>query len=234
MAYRRKYVKRRFKRKARTVRRTMRRAMPRSIYGQGKIYSFRRTCECYPYHYKDGSWVKLTANYISSNAATLDYVNGIFKFSLQDLPNYTDFTNLYENFRITGVRLRFMPIAGTESGSYSATSSIMEPLAFCIDRGANDAIGINPGFTQLLENQDCKIRSSYKPFSIYIAYPKAHAPADGVTQTVLMSPWLDTEVNGQVVDHHGLKFCFQTATPADRSVAYRVYATYYIKCRAPQ
>lgn len=233
MAFRKSSSKRVSRRKAARRKMSMRRPM-RNRYGQGKIYSFKRTCECYPFHFKDGSWVKLASNQITNSSTAPDYQEGLFKFKLEDLPGYTDFTNLYENFRITGVRLRFMPNIGTESSGAAANISVMEPLALCIDRGANDAIGINPSFTSLLENQDVKIRSSYKPFSLYIAYPKAHTPADGVTQTVLTSPWLDSEVNGQVVDHHGVKFAFQAPNVNDRSVWYRVYATYYLKCRAPQ
>lgn len=211
---------------------SMRRPL-RNRYGQGKIYSFKRTCELPPYNYEAGIWQRQASNVVNNNTAQL-YYRGIFKFKLDDLPGFSDFTNLYENFRITGVRLRFLPYLGTEATAPATTGTVMSPLALCIDRGANDAIGVNPSFTDLLQNQDCKIYSSHKPFSIYIAYPMAHTPADGVTQTVLTSPWLDSEVNGQVVDHHGLKFCFQENTSVDRCVSFRVYATYYIKCRAPQ
>lgn len=233
MAFRKRSSRRFSRRKGSRRKMPMRRSM-RSRYGQGKIYAYKRTCECYPYHFTDGSWVKQSSNQISNSVNSLTIGTGIFKFKLDDLPGYTDFTNLYENFKITGVRLRFLPTVGTSSDGWGAGASLMEPLALCIDRGANDAVGFNPSFQSLLENQDVKIRSSYKPFSLYIAYPKAHTPADGVTQTVLTSPWLDTEVNGQVVEHHGLKFDFQTAVPDARSVTYRVYATYYLKCRAPQ
>lgn len=233
MAFRKSSSKRVSRRKASRRKMVMRRPM-RNRYRQGKIYAFKRTCECYPYHYTNGSWVKQSSNEITNYSGALPSGTGIFKFALQDLPGYTDFTNLYENFRITGVKLRFLPTIGTESDAANANTTVMEPLALCIDRGANDAIGANPSFSSLLENQDVMIRSSYKPFSIYIAYPKAHTPADGVTQTVLTSPWLDTEVNGQVVDHHGLKFDFQAASILERSVWFRVYATYYLKCRAPQ
>lgn len=226
-------TKRRLRRKGAALKGRVPRPLP--LYSQKKVYAFKRTCELYPYHLVDGSWAKQTANVVTSDATSPNYQDGIFKFALQDLPNYTDFTNLYENFRITGVRVQFIPMIGTSSDTATSTAyTIMEPMALCIDRGANDQIGSNVSFTQLLENQDCKLRSSFKPFSIYIAYPKAHTPADGVSQTVLTSPWLDTEVNGQVVDHHGLKFAFQTAVPAGRHTTFRVYATYYIKCRAPQ
>jgi len=223
-------TKRRLRRPG-TFKRRVQRRIPLS--SQKKIYSFRRTCELKPWYYFEGAWSKSGTNQIStSNALTLN--TGIFKFRLEDLPGYNDFLNLYENFKITGVKIRFMPIIGTESSNPSGTESIMAPLAMCIDRGANDNIAANPTFISLLENQDVKLRSSNKPFSIYIAYPKAHGPADGVGQTTLLSPWLDSEVNGQIVDHHGLKFCFQEVVPAERAIYYRVYATYYIKCRAPQ
>lgn len=233
MAFRKRSSRRSSRRKASRRKMPMRRSM-RSRYGQGKIYAYKRTCELHPYHFSNGNWVRQAANFVTNDVGNLGYNNGIFKFKLEDLPGFTDFTNLYENFKITGVKLRFIPTMGTSSDAVDANTTIMEPLALCIDRGANDNIAFNPTFSALLENQDVKIRSSYKPFSLYIAYPKAHTPADGVTQTVLTSPWLDTEVNGQVVDHHGLKFDFQAAVPTTRSVWFRVYATYYLKCRAPQ
>lgn len=204
----------------------------RNRYGQGKIYSFKRTCELRPWLYDAGIWQQQTGNIISNNVSDTRY-RGIFKFKIDDLPNGSDFMNLFENFRITGVRLRFMPYYGTESSGGSPAIT-MSPLALCIDRGANDQVGVNPSFTSLLENQDVKLRSSYKPFSMYVAYPKAHSPADGLNQTVLTSPWLDSEVNGQAVDHHGIKFCFQDNVAASSAVYFRVYATYYLKCRAPQ
>lgn len=212
---------------------SMRRPL-RNRYGQGKIYAFKRTCEIRSWYYDAGQWEQQSDNYIANVSTSQNLTRGIYKFRLQDLPGYSDFTNLYENFRITGVRLRFMPFAGTESTYPASTGTVISPLALCIDRGCNDNIASNPSFTSLLENQDCKIRTGQMPFSMYIAYPKAHSPADGLSQTVLTSPWLDSEVNGEGVDHHGVKFCFQQNTTADRAVYFRVYATYYIKCRAPQ
>lgn len=224
-------TKRRLRRKGAALKGRVPRPLPLS--SQKKVYSFRRTCELKPFYYFEGAWSKSSTNQISNNSAlTLD--KGIFKFKLEDLPGYTDFLNLYENFKITGVKITFMPTVGTESTAPSSTATAMSPLAMCIDRGANDNIAANPTFISLLENQDVKLRNSNRVFSVYIAYPKAHAPADGVSQTVLMNPWLDSEVNGQVVDHHGLKFCFQETVTAERAIYFRVYATYYVKCRAPQ
>lgn len=210
---------------------SMRRRLPLS--SQRKVYSFRRTCEIRPWLYFDGQWTRQTDNRIGNNNA-LTNNTGIFKFALTDLPGYTDFVNLYENYKLTGVKLRFIPIIGTESSANVANNAIMSPVAMCIDRGANDLIPLNPTFIELLEHQDVMLRSSYKPFSLYIRYPKAHSGADALTQTVLTSPWLDLQVNGESVDHHGLKYCFQDVVAADRAVSYRVYATYYIKCRGPQ
>jgi len=201
---------------------------------QGKLYKFKRTCEIKPWYYTGADWVQHSTNSITNDVAA-PFFAGIFKFRLDDLPNPTDFTSLYEQFRITGVKLRFIPYVGTESSGQ--TGSYTEIMAMCIDRGANDQVNVSPSFTSLLENQDVKLRNSQRPFSMWIGSPVAHQGADAQTQVVYKaSPWLDSELptRSRIVDHHGLKFSFQAQRPEANSTYYRVYATYYITCRNPQ
>lgn len=232
MAYRRTTRRRVSKRKPR---RGLRKRMTTSRLTQGKIYSYKRTCQLTPYVYSSGAgWAAGGSGNVITNDTAQNLYEGIFKFRLADLPGYTDFTNLYEQFKITGVKLRFVPFYGTESSSL--TTSYMEPMAYCIDRGANDQTTSSFGFNSLLENQDVKIRTSQRGvFSVWIGKPCAHQPADSNNQVAYARPWLDTELGGSsFVDHHGLKFSWQTLRPSENSVRYKVYATYYIKCRNPQ
>lgn len=226
--YRKKPTRRlrRFKRKARGVRKTK---LP-----QGKVYSFKRTCALSPWYFDGNGWVIGTSNLISNSAASQG-ISGIFKFRLEDVPNPTDFTMLFEQFKITGVKLRFIPMIGTESSGGATALAYTETLAYAIDRGANDQVFFSPSMNTLMENQDVKLRNSQRPFSIWIGTPTFHQPADGLAQGAYKSGWLDGEINSaRQVDFHGLKWAFPSTRTDATSCWFRVYATYYIKCRNPQ
>lgn len=201
---------------------------------QGKLYKFKRTCMIRPWYFNGADWQQHPGNTIS-NAVGEPFFAGIFKFKLEDLPNYQDFTQLYEQFKITGVSLRFIPWIGTESSSNATART--DTIAYCIDRGANDLINVSPSFNSLLENQDVRLRNSQRPFKVWIGSPVAHQGADAQTQVVNKpSPWLDSQLvtRSSIVDHHGIKFSFQNNVADSTAVYYRVYATYYITCRNPQ
>lgn len=229
-----KYTRRRMtRRRGRGTRRAGRKTN-RRVIRQGKLYRFKRTCQIRPWYFNGADWVQATINVIS-NALSEPFFAGIFKFKLEDLPNYTDFTQLYEQFKITGVSLRFIPWIGTENSGL--TQARTDTLAYCIDRGANDLVTVSPSFNSLLENQDVKLRNSQRPFKMWIGSPVAHQGADAQVQVVnRASPWLDAELASRstIVDHHGVKFSFPANVANDLACYYKVFATYYITCRNPQ
>lgn len=224
-----KFGKFKVKKAKRTVKRKPRIARPLT---QGKLYKFKRTCQAKPFYFDGENWAQYGFNFVS-NAASAPAISGIFKFRLEDVPNATDFTQLYEQFKITGVKLLFVPYLGTESSSGALT--LTDTMAMCIDRGANDLAVSNPSFNSLLENQDVKLRNSQRPFKLWIGTPTYHQPADGLAQGSYKSGWLDSEIVGsRNVDYHGVKFAFQTTQLEANAQYFRVYATYYITCRNPQ
>lgn len=228
------YTRRRrvVKTKRRPLMRKRRMNISRPVLRQGKLYKFKRTCQLASWYFDGTNWVQ-QGNNIISNDNTYPAYSGIYKFRLEDLPNPTDFTQLYEQFKITGVKLKFIPFVGTESSS--STSVFTETMALAIDRGANDLSVVNPTFNSLLENQDVKLRNSQRPFSLWIGTPTYHQPADGLAQGSYRSGWLDSEINSaRNVDFHGVKWAFPTNRSSVTSCLFRVFATYYIVCRNPQ
>jgi len=200
---------------------------------QGKLYKFKRTCQALPFYFDGSNWAQYSVNTIT-NSVTAPSIAGIFKFRLEDVPNATDFTQLYEQFKITGVKLRFIPYLSTESSS-GVSNGLTDTIALAIDRGANDFAVVNPSFNSLLENQDVKLHNSQRGFSMWIGTPTFHQPADGLTQGTYKSGWLDGEiVASRNVDYHGLKWSFPQSRTEAQSCGFRVYATYYISCRNPQ
>lgn len=202
---------------------------------QGKLYKFKRTCQIRPWYFNGADWVQNPFNIITNDVAAA-FIAGIFKFKLEDLPNYQDFSQLYEQFKITGVSIRFIPYIGTENSSVTGQSRT-DTLALCIDRGANDQINASPSFNSLLENQDVKLRNTQRPFKIWVGSPVVHTGADAQLQVLnRASPWLDSDVitRSAIVDHHGVKFSFPGNLPSEQSAYFKVYATYYLTCRNPQ
>lgn len=199
---------------------------------QGKLYKFKRTCRLFPYFFNGTEWQQYTLNEITNSAAGQS-IAGILKFRLNDLPSFTDFTSLYEQFKITGVKIKFIPYIGTESSDVLTTRT--DTMAISIDRGNNDYGVVNPTFNSLLENQDVKLRNTQRPFNLWVGTPMFHHSADSFTLVAGKSGYLDSELAPSVqVDHHGVKFAFQSNVPNANSSWFRVYATYYVTCRNPQ
>lgn len=205
----------------------------KALSRQGKVYSFKRCVQLAPYGIVDGNPVVQPAGTIISNwVGTGRYNFGHFRFKLNDLPGNTDFTNLYERYKITGVKLKFIPVTATDTPLANGTN-YLSPLAVAINRGAIIVAADDRTFDQLLENQDVRIFSTMKPFSMYIPYPKFYSPADGITTAQTGGGWLNSK--SPAVHHFGLNYAWQntTATEANQC-AFRIIATYFVKCANPQ
>lgn len=212
-------------------------AMVRSIRVTGDtVYQFKRSCELPAWYF---SALSVDTQYASNYINSYNNYYGYFKFKLTDLPNSTDFTNLFESFRLKGVTLKFIPVRGTvndvnpEVTSANAEyNSLLIPLAVAIERSQ---INANPTFNSILEDQGAKVLLSDKVHTMYIPSPKVYGPADGLTVSALSNPWLDTATAGGAAAHHyGVRFRFEDTTTGTTMVAYRVFATYHIECKGAQ
>lgn len=205
----------------------------RSLGSQNKVYSFKRSVALAPWANIDDAPVQQASTFITNHAAVGNYQFGYFKFRLADLPNFTDFTNLYERYKIVGVKLRFIPVKGDNSELNSTGGAYMSPLAVAINRSAIQLTADDRTFNELVETQDCRVYDSRKGFNMYIPYPKFYAPADGFTTAQEKSGWIRSgEAN---IHHFGLQYAFQISSlSAANATAFSVIATYYIKAANPQ
>lgn len=225
----------RLRRFVRSYGRRFRKAFKRRMYArrlgnQNKVYSFKRHCALS--YWNNVADVPTRRVSFISNSSTQNQF-GYFTFRLDDLNNYADFTGLYEKYKITGVKLKFIPTRGDGADVNLLTPfSPMSLLAIAINRGSTNTTALERTFDQILEQQDARIYSTQKPFSIYIPYPKFYAPADGLTVAQEKSGWLQSRHPD--VDHYGLQFAWQFQQPDASSCQFRVFATYYIKCANPQ
>lgn len=212
---RRAKAPRRPRKKARTARRST--TMTKAIR-QNLVFMKRR--------------VLLGAWNVSTSWSNVSYV-----FQLDDLPNYTEFTALFEQYKINAVKLTFLP-SYTSSDANQATANAASGAVFqfqpriytVIDKDGNPTVSTEPAVLQ--RNDARMITQPYKAFSIYIRKPCVQFEVSsglGFAQAApKASPWLDCE--NYAVNHHGAAIA--GALPAGSSVTaglqYQVLATYYL------
>lgn len=151
-------------------------------------------------------------------------------FTLADLPNASDFTNLFDFYRICGVKLQFIPQANSNDTGASDPLSI--PIFHYI-ADYDDSIGF-ANENQALEKEGIKTRRLDKPFNYYIV-PRVSNEIynNGVTTAYALNKkkqWIDGNSSG--VAHFGLKAWVTTA--AVYTLRFKIYATYYLQFKGAQ
>lgn len=148
---------------------------------------------------------------------------GFYNFSLSDLPNNGEITALYSLYKLTGVSLRFIPLAGTDATAGATT--LMDSFAYNIDKSIR---GVPLNMDEILEAGGARVVSAAaRPFKIWIPYPKTATTLSGTTAG-MVNPWIDSDANG--IKHFGLRYAFQQSL-ATATVRFQVYATYYLRVR---
>lgn len=162
----------------------------------------------------------------------------ITSFSCDRLPGWAEITNLFREYKITGVRVRFhlrrLPGAagGLPSGQY--TSGVY-PQLYCTNKAFggefNDThyVSINDA----LEDASMKVKvlSPEKPVTVYISRPSvqnlAFAESTAKYYTDRRSPWIST-IDG-AVGHFGGRMLIDNFTDPNQQLD--VITTYYLQVR---
>lgn len=210
MPYRRNYRKRPTLRRRRRY--TRRRIMSRSLTKRAlKVHHFKRT---------------FALNFISSSSA--GDVLGAYLFTFSQLPNYAEFTNLYDQYRINKIVVKFIPTHNSSDVSVAAQSipNFNTVLDF------NDATPLTLQ-SQLFEYQNWRMTRGtqvhtrvFRPSTL-----DATSTSGAITATnPTWRQWIST-VNSDV-PHFGLKYCAEGTTFADGAMAWRPYVTFYFSCKA--
>lgn len=172
----------------------------------GRVYAFKR---------------RVTFEALTTSD-TLPFVSAAYRFRLGDLPSYTEFTTLFDSYRLTGVKMVFTP----RINSTYATNNLNNVGILYYARDLDDST--NTDLSALMQYQDTKFVTGYNAFSVYIR-PKVTMEVynTSVTSAYSMgSPWIDN--NYPFVPYYGLKVYWDN-TPLTEGVAYDVNATYYVK-----
>lgn len=167
---------------------------------------------------------------------------GAFTFQLSQCANVNDITNLFDNYRIAKVVLRFDYTANqAPSGAGGASGGVLAVplLHICPDYDDNS---IPTARTSVLENGYVRTVRLDRPFTMTLTPRGQNVVATGVgTSTVgvggLMpvGAWLDTSVTN--TPHFGVKFWLddmalnQLSTPGQTNSSLRITPTYYIEAK---
>lgn len=147
---------------------------------------------------------------------------------LSQLPSYTEFTNLFEQYRINAVKFDFIPKSTSFEANTSAAVATMPRLYTIIDKDGNAQTSSEVAMQQYGNSR--LIRDPSKPFSIYIKRPCVQF---GTANTITIvggapkpSPWLDCD--NFSVQHWGCAIGGIMPTGTG-SVSFSVVATYYMQ-----
>jgi len=178
---------------------------------------------------------------ISPDDNGLVQFGGVMKFQLDDVINPTDFTALYDRYKITGVKITFIPLANQAYAALSTTgnsqTSTLPTIVTAIDY---DDSGVPNNSLTLLEKMDSKVRRLDKPFSVYIKNPKVsstvNAESGNVSAVISNAGYINTANDD--VNFRGFKFYIRDMYAPDsagkQNSLIRIQTKYYLKFKDPQ
>lgn len=156
-------------------------------------------------------------------------------FTLNQLPNFTEFTNLYDQYKITGVKIKLTPALseGINSPLFNTTSSLgFSPVNSVVDYD---------DFTALTSESQAMEYGSLKqtaPFKSHVRYIKPKCLQQIYISSIdnanrpISNQWISTA--DPDVPHLGIKYWISAPNvPAGNagSMLYKMYVTMYFACK---
>lgn len=235
--YRRTYRRRTFRPRRTTRKRVYRRKYSR--FGRRKIntnvyYFKRKTNFLY-------DWLANVGVTQMVQGATGSPTSYNLAFRLSDVPGYTDFTNMYDQYRLRAVKLNLLPIGNVSSsnttGSPTGPAGNYAIRCFSAFDSNHDSIGIT-GATAVQQIQEYQ-NSKWTPYNrIHKRYfkPKVvFATTAGGTAAANMAgkqPWL--QCANPSANHYGLPVVIDDSGWPAGSLLYKIEATYYMQFARPK
>lgn len=151
-------------------------------------------------------------------------------FTLSQLPNYTEFTDLFDQYRIVGIRALFMPRLNMQSNSQQvAAFTEIPPIHTAVD--TDDASNF-ASYSEALQHANLKTHNQFRPFSVFFRPKISTAAYSGAftSYTANTSPWIDCSSPG--VQYYGLKICTSNYSAANNQSidpTWDIVFTYYLQ-----
>lgn len=206
MPYRRTYRKRTFRKRTtnRNYRKRFTKRTRTSKRGQ-KLYLFKRHC---------APFGALTINDITNTYTA-------YNFSLNDVPNVSEFTTLYDVYKINAVKITFRPQM-TDNVSLSSINNAAASNRFFTAIDYNDSVSPT-SIDEIRQYQSCKVTGLLRTHKRYFR-PRI------MDSSSVYSPgnkWLNTATTS--TNYFGLKVAVEpTQSTIATSMTYSIECTYYL------
>lgn len=157
-------------------------------------------------------------------------VHTAFFFQLDQLPNYTEFVNLYDQYRVFSLIYHIIPSFNVNLLTVANTTQLV-PVLYVHDYDDSNALTADADYYQY---SNMKQRRAGSPFKV-ILYPKV---ASAVYQTALATGyeakaskkvWID--IAQYQVKHYGLKVKFPKTFSTSDFTTYRVLVNVHFACK---
>ena len=163
-------------------------------------------------------------------ASTLTIDNGTdtttsFEWKLNDLPDYTEFTNLFDSYRINAIKLEIKP----RFNNVDATAPGMVPIYTVIDHNDNTYL---TSTADALQYETCKVHKMTQGVKRYLkvnALGSSQTTGGAAIGEQLWRKWFSTSQAD--ILHYGVKL-WAPATSFEEGIVYDVITTYYFQCKA--
>lgn len=157
------------------------------------------------------------------NQSTITNVTGATSFALSGVPAYTEFTALYDVYKLTRVRIEFIPrYSAPELGSAASRRQFFTAIDY------DDANSAGLDISTILERSSVK-RTTNTSKHVRTLIPKVAKPIyqDGISTAYGPGrSWIDCAQ--AAVPHYGLKWVLENASNASSLMSYDAYVTYYV------
>lgn len=188
-----------------------------------------------------------TTNFIMYNQASGSGViewDGAMSFRLSDIKNTSEFSNLFDRYMITGVRVQFQLITNPDAAQQLNSATVVQQanwfpkLWYTVDH--DDTTLITRSQIQEYTTAKCKVLRPNAITKVYLPFPRtAGGVYSGTTAyagKVNAPSYLDMATRD--IDHYGLKYAVDflgvNVTPSAPPFAVKIDLKYYFKCKDPR
>lgn len=148
-----------------------------------------------------------------------------YSFNLNDIPNISTYCDIYDFYKITGVKVLFCPRQTETQGQ-----TYLGMFHYVVDYNDNNSV---ESAQEIMSRQGARMRYMVgRPFSIFIKPRIATMAYESGASTgyyATLPKWMNT--NDNTVPHYGLKVFL---TEPSVGTTTDVYLTYYVKFRGPK
>lgn len=185
--------------------------------------------------------------YHGSAAYTPVYGWTVMNFQLKQVPDYAEFTGLFDRYQIAGIKIKIIPYltaitsfdtSGAGAGNGGGVQSMPITVHSIIDHDDSNNIGgsTDAYVNQLRQYESYKVNNlAGRPIKRFFKPRIAMAGYAGTFTGYanFKNIWIDAASND--IQHYGLKLlmcCVPSCNPTyDQKIPFEIEATFYIKCK---